>query len=385
LFAILAEVTWAARPSIFIAVTFLGEKGGGAAKRTFTTESDFVKKKLKKLAAGLAVAVMGLLPMQAKAWTVTDLGDLGMSGFGYPMSINNSGQITGQSRTAGGDWHAFLYSGGTMTDIGTLGGNLSQGRSINEAGTVAGLSYCSGSIPQHPFTYAGGTMTDLFTGAMTMQSGLALSINNSGDVLLNARLLYSGGTFTDLTTLGMTVQDEPIDLNDKGQIVGKSHNSVTGYDSAFVYQGGTLTLLPRLGGDYAQARAINSMGQVVGYSKIAGNAYNHGFVWTPTVPNGTTGTIVDIGVLPGYGDLESYITDINSWGTAVGYSNGGGTDQDPFMYTECGGMVPLNTLISWSSGWTLRKALCINDKGQIIGIGDHSSAGWGDRFFLLSP
>ena len=35
--------------------------------------------------------------------------------------MNASGQVTGTSRTADGDTHAFLWDGTTMLDLGTLG------------------------------------------------------------------------------------------------------------------------------------------------------------------------------------------------------------------------------------------------------------------------
>src|SRR5262245_43934870 len=38
----------------------------------------------------------------------------------------------------GSPYHAFLWSGGQMTDLGTLGGNYSQGNGINLSGQVVG-------------------------------------------------------------------------------------------------------------------------------------------------------------------------------------------------------------------------------------------------------
>jgi uncharacterized membrane protein len=85
-----------------------------------------------------------------------------VSGGGYTvgLAINNNGQVTGYSSIAktilsggccGGCYpggphnpctthptHAFLWSNGTMTDLGTLGGNYSQGLSINLSGQVVG-------------------------------------------------------------------------------------------------------------------------------------------------------------------------------------------------------------------------------------------------------
>jgi probable HAF family extracellular repeat protein len=63
--------------------------------------------------------------------TITDLGTLA----GYVISaagagINDAGQVVGYSPTSGAfnvspTYHAFLYSGGVMTDLGTLAGSYS--------------------------------------------------------------------------------------------------------------------------------------------------------------------------------------------------------------------------------------------------------------------
>ena len=51
---------------------------------------------------------------------------------GQATDINNLGQVVGESRTATGDWHAFVWdSVDGMTDIGTLGGSSSIAKPIN--------------------------------------------------------------------------------------------------------------------------------------------------------------------------------------------------------------------------------------------------------------
>ena len=55
---------------------------------------------------------------------MTDLGTLPQgdaynNDYSQAWGINNSGQVAGWSTTASGDIHAFLYSGASMTDLGT--------------------------------------------------------------------------------------------------------------------------------------------------------------------------------------------------------------------------------------------------------------------------
>ena len=59
-------------------------------------------------------------------YTVTDRGTLGGTG-SWAKGINNRGQVVGSSYPCGppGGYHAFLYSGGLMQDLGTLGGSYS--------------------------------------------------------------------------------------------------------------------------------------------------------------------------------------------------------------------------------------------------------------------
>jgi probable HAF family extracellular repeat protein len=41
----------------------------------------------------------------------------------FAYGINNSGQVVGEFSNSDGQYHAFLYSEGPITDLGTLGGS----------------------------------------------------------------------------------------------------------------------------------------------------------------------------------------------------------------------------------------------------------------------
>jgi probable HAF family extracellular repeat protein len=94
----------------------------------------------------LAIAVFAISPT-AKAvssYIVIDLGTLGLP-YSNSSGINDSGQVTGASDIAFGvGRHAFLYSNGSMTDLGTLDSRhpefTSAGFGINNLGQVTGGS-----------------------------------------------------------------------------------------------------------------------------------------------------------------------------------------------------------------------------------------------------
>jgi probable HAF family extracellular repeat protein len=51
------------------------------------------------------------------------------------------------------------------------------------------------------------------------------------------------------------------------------------------------------GRNSSSAHAINASGQVTGYSDTATGS--HAMLWTPSTPNGASGSMFDLGDLPG--------------------------------------------------------------------------------------
>src|SRR5919197_900965 len=92
------------------------------------------------LSAVIALVLFTPSASAAMPFTAIDLGTLG-GDLSRAVAINDHGQVTGDSRNAAGDRHAFLWTqAGGMIDLGTLGGDSSFGVAINDLGQVVGSS-----------------------------------------------------------------------------------------------------------------------------------------------------------------------------------------------------------------------------------------------------
>lgn len=342
---------------------------------------------MKKTVAFLYI--FGLLSIvsasvQADTYSVNDLGTLPDGTWSRAFGINSSGKVVGRAGTTSDPTselrHAFLYRGGEMQDLGTLGGmgyyDKSEAFGINDNEQVVGWAYiASGSYGYyHAFLYSGGAMQDL--GTLGGGQSQAFGINDRGHVVgysYNASgdfhaFLYSDGTMQDLGTLGEDSQAYSINTN--GQVVGWSDTgSGLGSWHAFLYSGGTMQDLGTLGGAESRAFGINNIGQVAGWSNTSTG--KHAFLYSD-------GSMQDLGTL---GGTWSEAWDINDNGQIVGWSWTAPYESHAFLYSD-DTMTDLNNLISPGSGWILREATAINDSGQIVGYG---SIGGHNHAFLLTP
>ncbi len=306
-------------------------------------------------------------------YTVIDLGEDFIAN-----DINNLGDIAGYRIVdrGAGIYQAVLYSDGTKTDLGTLGGRSSFAYGINDLGQVVGHSdlpadSASGTPPSHAFLYSGDGMTDL--GTLGGRNSFAYGgINNLGQVGGTADLpvdpvtgtsvfhafLYSDGAKTDLGSLGGAYSNAN-GINNSGQVVGSARLTTTpGFGHAFLSSGGRLTDLRLLQGTDGNSIAfgINDLGQVVGWSDIA-NGGIHAFLYS--------GGMVDLGTL---GGSESIAAGINNLDEVVGWADTANNGRHAFLYSS-GVMNDLNSMIPSDSGWNLVNAGAINNVGEIIGGG----------------
>lgn len=118
--------------------------------------------------------------------------------------------------------------------------------------------------------------------------------------------------------------------------------------------GGSITVT-LIGPAASIANSVNAAGQVAG--QLGGPfETNHAFVWTPTTPRGSTGTLADIGTLGGAG---AYVAGINAAGWVVGGTADAAGTNVAFLWTSAGGMKGSNV--------PAKAAQDVNDAGQVVG------------------
>jgi probable HAF family extracellular repeat protein len=351
---------------------------------------------------------------------LSDLGTLpgGVSSFAYYVSDN--GLVTGGSENGNFDpnvgtpeYHAALWYGGAITDLGTLGGTSSLGTGVNDASQVTGFAQ---RAVEDPFSIAGlGTQTRAFlwqNGKMQDLKTLggpdsfAQYINNAGQIAgvsytsntpdPNTGLppldpfLWEKGKMKDLGNLGGTndfLGPFLYGLNDSGEVVGQMALAGDQYAHAFLWNGETILDLNALGGglggNYSLAAGLNDASQVIGWATLPGDQVNHATLWS----NGVT---TDLGTV--HADPCSVAESINSIGQVVGASQSaaGGCDYytTAFLWENGGPSVDLNELIPPHSSLFLVGAQWINDDGEITGRGAPAGCGDADicgHAFVLIP
>lgn len=153
----------------------------------------------------------------------SELIDLGGTAGGERIATNSRGDVL-VKEIVGAGCRTLVRINGQVSDIGNLGGAITLGRDINDAGQVVGWGMTAGG-EYHPFVWQNGVMTDL--SRHTGSFGAAVAIDEAGTILLKSsdlhgdrNLLLSGdGNLTDLGNFGSSYAVVN-DLNNRGQIVG---------------------------------------------------------------------------------------------------------------------------------------------------------------------
>jgi probable HAF family extracellular repeat protein len=309
---------------------------------------------------------------------ILDLGTLGgpHSSVQWP-GLNNSGMIVGIAETAADDpldeaWSCtaffptatgriclgFFWENGVMTALPTLGGTQGFAASVNNRGQVVGWAETTVHDPtcnapqvlqfravlwepkrglRRQLRPLPGDSTSAATAINEL--GTATGISGDCDIAvgqLSARhaVLWERDTVIDIGNLGGDAWHTPMDINERGDVVGFSNPpSVEGIDFAplaFLWtRSGGMQSLGALDGDTtSQAVGINDRGQVVGLS-CGLSVGCRAFLWQ----DGVMRDLNDL-VAPGYSDFLLVAQHINDLGVITGRAVPQGTTrQVPFIAT----------------------------------------------------
>jgi len=273
-----------------------------------------------------------------RAGRVRDLPQVASETGNYPHHLNDQAEVVGDATAIKGEKNtrrlAILWRRGKASVIHARDGyELLSACGISNRGHVVGQAARSG--PAHAFRLVRRSFVDLgsFGGA-----SWAKAVNNGGDV------------------------------------VGESEISADGGFRAFLWSRGTLRNLGTLGGDASWAESINDSGEVVGCSLDSvgrKRAYNYHLRAMRELP-----------MPPGF--RESQALDINNKGWIVGQAAQDlikAEEADAVMWRD-GKVVRLDSFLPHGSGWDLREAHGINDRGEIIGYGTFRGE---SQHFVLVP
>lgn len=301
---------------------------------------------------------------RAAAYDVIDLGGAPAGGISTAVAISDHGHVLIRSQGFRGHLAGyFLWDNGSLTELGSINGQLLNGVAVNKHGAVTGFYSPSGGYDVNAFLWENGTVTDLGSrGAFNSDYHNRMAINDRGQVLwfgfsVDANntavfqpYLWDKGSITELGSLvspahGFSI---PVAMNDRGDVVGWStrENGQGAFGHAFLWRDGVMTDLGAFEGtpviNYSEPAAINDKGQIAGNSVI-GNGFTHPFLWE-------NGVMTDLGGMDG-GVTKAVA--INASGQIVG--NGA---RHAFSWTAAGGMVDLGF-------GTV--AVDVNDAGQVVG------------------
>lgn len=244
-------------------------------------------------------------------------------------ALSDRGQIAGTAVGGG----AVLWQDGRVRDLGVLPGDDGSGASaISENGVVVGFSVRRNGARvtrERLFAWKDGKMRHLGASACGARYQSVVAISDNGQVVGicgKSTVLWRSWNATGRTILGASHGFLPLDLNDRGQILGRcDDDGQAGYEHSCVWENGNVLGMGTLGGKFATPIAMNNRGEVIGMSKNKAGR-DHAFVWS-------NGVMTDLTA----GSSNLHPEAINDRGQIVGWRgthDAGGTVSHAILWTR---------------------------------------------------
>ena len=309
-------------------------------------------------------------------YTLTQIGTNGPTGSTFVAGINDEGNL-GLSVTTGGNTLVYLWHRGIMTNLGGLAPSppIVEGGALNDRVQVVGSTISPTSGVFCGFIWQRGQMTQLPAPAGSTDV-FAFQVNLLGQVAGQAfdtnfnssGVLWDHGQATLLPGIAGGTYTRALGINIRGEVLGLSYDAEN-VPNTVVWRQGVLTVAIK----GAAPNAINDLGQIVGASGAP-------FVWQ----NGTTTT------LPLVGGTGGTAQDINDQGQVVGSVITPAGSNNALLWKN-GTVFDLNTLVATSDPLQpyvhLQEGKLINNVGQIVATGTDSRAdpNFAQNTYLLTP
>jgi probable HAF family extracellular repeat protein len=235
---------------------------------------------------------------------------------------------------------------------------------INRSGEIAGWASRTGS--DRPLAFR--TSRDKFL-LLSEKAAKAAALNDSGSIAGESENRLALWRERRMQPLGDCCGGIVHAVNDRGQVVGQA-NDANGHYRAFLWDA---------------AQGLRSIGppDAAMSTALAVNEAGHILIETFT-PNAVylreEGKLVRVDLAP---DVPSQPLALNHCDLIVGEFGAASDFYHAFIWDRAHGFRDLNRLIEVGSGWNFESAVDINDRGEIIGLGDHENEE--DAGFLLVP
>lgn len=316
-----------------------------------------------------------LLPAAAQAgrYAVTEVPNVGSLVDATVEGVGPNGTVVGWGNASFGGTLGFKWdpSTGTGNNMWPSGAHTdSRGYDINGAGDSVGVSAGAAEAGVH-------WNTSLFPDLFDARALDALTINESGYAFGTAD--YYGGSrwyYYNLATnsikIGWHLGDgTSTGLDGNNDLDACGYAEVFGVRTAFMERRSLGMVNLGVPAGYIESRAE----ALTDDERVVVNALGNDIRWDSWVWEG--GAMTPLGTIPGYD--YTFGEDINNLGQVVGYARNNFANRRAVLW-ENGLLIDLNDLIPPGSGWALETAVAINDRGDIVGMGN---IGGVDRPYLL--